>query len=358
MRHPVHIVKRHSYATIRLMLCLLLITTATHALADEEKRDTLVLRSGEILTGKIMEFRLGKLSIDSNNAGLLSIKTSKILTINSYIDSMRVETVNKEVWYGVLKPSPDRGMVHVVTATDTHLISISNISMMTPIKKSILKSLNGNLSLGFTYAHSSGIGQLSGNSQINLYTKNFYFSLTGMELASIDTAVFSRDREEVSLSGYYNLRKLKLWYLYGAFDYQRNLELSIARRFQQVAGFGRKFLISNDIEILTLTGISANQERSTTGVNENLLFEIPVGVVFNFYKFSHPNIQITSQNGFFISLSQKGRVRYDMNTTLSWELIQDFSFSLNFYYSYDRQPPDPTAGKNDYGTVIGLTYKF
>ncbi len=69
-------------------------------------------------------------------------------------------------------------------------------------------------------------------------------------------------------------------------------------------------------------------------------------------------MQIFSKHTMYSGLTQWGRFRYDSNTTVAWELFKNFSFSLNLYLNFDNRPPDEISGKTDYGTVIGLSYKF
>ena len=47
-----------------------------------------------------------------------------------------------------------------------------------------------------------------------------------------------------------------------------------------------------------------------------------------------------------------------MNIALRRELIDDLTFDISFYGSYDSDPPDETAETSDYGIVTSLGYKF
>lgn len=327
------------------------------ALAKEDSpKDTVFLKNGEMLIGDIKELRLGMLSFDSKDVGLISLKISKIKTIDSSSDTLRIETADKAIYYGALKPSEKPGYVYIVIPSHRHLVEIDNINSLLSFKKHFWNNISGNVSAGFSYSHSSGIGQLNLSFSTTYTAKRFELSIKGSGIASIDTSSFSRDREDFDIAALYNVEKM--WYAVVAFEYQRNLQLSILRRLQQLGAAGYKVVLSQNFQTMGIAGLGISQEHSTTGVDENSLIEIPTGISFDYYKFSNPNIQISSQHTFYVGLTQWGRVRYDSNTTLNWELFKNFSFSLNLYLDYDNQPPDPTAGKTDYGTVIGLSYKF
>ena len=124
-----------------------------------------------------------------------------------------------------------------------------------------------------------------------------------------------------------------------------------------MTGIGNKLFIKNTWRLLATTGMTFSQEKSTAGVSSGLLFEIPLMFQFNFYQFRHPDIQISSTQTAYFSLSQAGRVRWDGSTTFSWQLIRFFYLNINPYTNYDNQPPGD-GSKFDYGIVVGLSYKF
>ncbi len=324
-------------------------------MAEGPRGDTIYLRDREMITGEVKELRLGILTVDTKNIGIVDIKISHIETLNT-LDSFRIETADQMLYYGTLEAAKP-GYVYITSPSYIRLIEIDHINTLAPVERKVVKRLQGNASAGFTYTRSSRIGQLSLNSNIYYTNRDFDQSLSASGIATIDSSAFSFDRADFSLASYYNVKSNNKWYLVGGVDYQRNMQLSIARRFQETLGGGRKFILTPGAQILGILGVSLNEELSTEG-NESLLVEIPLGFVFNFFQFSDPDMQITSKNAFYTSLSQKGRVRYESNTSFTWEIIHNFAFSWTFYFSYDRKPPDPDAGKVDYGTTVSLTYKF
>ncbi|MDR2916508.1 MAG: DUF481 domain-containing protein [Tannerella sp.] len=310
------------------------------------QKDTIFLRNGEILIGDIKNMRLGMLSFDSKEVGLLDLKISKIKTINSSSDTLRIETSDKAIYFGALKPSSKPGWVYIVMKTGSHHIEIGNINTLLSLRPRFWDNFTGNITSGFSYSRSSGIGQLNFSASAIYTAKRFGVSISGSGISSIDTSTFSRDREDLNITGSYNVKNM--WYGVLSLQYQRNLQLSIARRFQQLGGVGYKIAFSQNLQTMGIGGVSISQERSTTGNDQNLLCEIPLGFSINYFKFSHPDMQISSQHLFYVGLTQWGRVRYDSNTTFTWELFKNFDFSLNLYLSYDSRPPDPDSEKTDY----------
>jgi hypothetical protein len=79
-------------------------------------------------------------------------------------------------------------------------------------------------------------------------------------------------------------------------------------------GAGNKLISHEHLEIIAISGMTFNQEKSTDNDKSGVLYEIPVIFRLNFYKFRNPNIQIATNQSFFFSLSEWGRVRYSGNT--------------------------------------------
>jgi hypothetical protein len=173
------------------------------------------------------------------------------------------------------------------------------------------------------------VGQLNLNSSVLYQTKKFDYELSASAISSIDSSEFSRDQENAAFFVAYSFRPA--WFLAGAVGYQRNLELSLASRYQELIGAGNKVFIRKYWQLLAMSGLTFNQETSTSGTYSGLLLEIPITLRFNFYKYRHPNIQINSTKSIFFSLSQKGRFRYDNNTEFSWELVKDFYFANSLF---------------------------
>ncbi|WP_183576066.1 DUF481 domain-containing protein [Mucilaginibacter sp. X5P1] len=202
------------------------------------------------------------------------------------------------------------------------------------------------------------IRQVNLNGDIKYTSRWLETELTISTLSSIDSSRYIRDQETEQLSSYHYINSTD-WFVGAALSHQRNQELSLAYRYQGLFGGGNKFLTSETINALALTGIAFSREKSIDGNSTSgSEVEIPLIVQVDFFKFTHPNMQVTMDNAGYVSLTQAGRYRYDGNITFAWELIKDFSLTINLYSNYDSRPLDLGSSKIDYGLVMGLAYKF
>jgi hypothetical protein len=61
---------------------------------------------------------------------------------------------------------------------------------------------------------------------------------------------------------------------------------------------------------------------------------------------------------YYPSLSDWGRQRLQFDMSLAQDLWMDFSFTISVFDTFDSDPPDPNALRNDTGVVtsVGWTY--
>jgi hypothetical protein len=321
-----------------------------------QEKDSIILYNGQVLIGEIQQANLGAISIDDIDLKIVNIKLYKIKRL--FIrERFKVETIDKEFYYGSMRTTQKEGWVEIHTVEGTVIpLHITHIFQLISLETGFFKRLNGNISAGLSFTKSSSIGQVNFSADVKYSTKLFDYQLSISSIGSIDSGSYSRDNENVQLLTTYDLNST--WFLAASAQYQRNLELSIASRYLFMTGAGNKLFIKKTWRLLGITGITVSEELSTEGAASGPLFEVPFTLLFNFYQFQHPDIQISSSQTVYFSLTQQGRVRYDGNTTFSWQLIRYFYLNVSPYTNYDNQPPGGTGSRFDYGIVVGLSYKF
>jgi hypothetical protein len=340
----------------RKILLLIFLSGMTGKKLFSQGKDSIILYKGQTLIGAIQGANLGAISIDDIDLKMLSIKLYKIRKLK-IIERFKIETVERIIVYGTIDPSAKDGWIDIHTLDSMVVtIPITKIYQLISMDTDFFTRLNGNVSAGFSFTKSSAIGQLNLSAALQYATKKFNYNLNVSSIGSLDSNHFSRDNENAQLIIARDLTPT--WFITAAALYQRNLELSINRRNLFMFGPGNKIVIKQDWRLMAATGITFSQERSTEGTSSGILWEIPIMFQFNFYRFHNPDIQISSTQTVYFSLSQAGRVRYDGNTNFSWQLIRYFYLNISPYSNFDSKPPAGSFSNFDYGIVIGLSYKF
>jgi len=351
------------YTIKSVVLILLFMFIAGRSFAQKPKdipkpRDTLFFTNGEVLVGELKQMVEGRVSFDSDGMSLLTIKAYKLKGMRTTISILRIQTTDRQWLYGKLEPANSQDSIYFNDGTQRKKMAWNQISSITPLRKHFFDQLDGKVSVGFSFSRSSSIGQVNLNANIAYVTKWLQTELAVSELGSIDSSGFSRDQETVQLASFHYIGNTT-WVMAGLVGYQRNEELSLDHRYQAALAGGNKIISETYFDLLILSGISTNEEQSVEGVSsKSLLFEIPLIVRLDYFKFQHPDLQVSMSNAAYISLSQAGRYRYDGSIDFSWELVKDFYYTINLTSDYDSKPADVGSAKVDYGIVMGISYKF
>ena len=337
-----------------VFICCQLFAISFRALAQE--KDTLFLRNGQIMVGKLNSISLGIIQFDDMDLSVQNIKYHKIKTIKAGMATFRIQTIDEAVYYGVLKPSTNYGEVIVDDGVVSKPYPIVNIFNLVSLEKKFIKKIKGTVSLGYSYTKSSDIGRTNIDWNLRFTEQKYQVEFVGSFIFTNNQGVKTRDRESVGLGGYYNLNSVLVAGL--GLNYQRNIELGLASRIQQAVGFGRRFLFKSNLQGTLSSGAVINQERSLEGNSSGNLYEIPLQFKLDYFHYAAPNLSFTVFPKAFFGLKQNGRKRFDGETRVNWEVISNLDLGLQFYASYDSQALEGSNTNFDYGIVFNVGYKF
>jgi Protein of unknown function, DUF481 len=341
---------------LKKLIWLLLLGFISGRTLSQKIKDTLFLRNGSVIIGEVKIIKLGVISFDPDDANDITVQLIKLKTISASGVVFRVESIAEQVYYGKLIPNIKEGYVTIVTAADTVVMKIEQISKLYPFKNTFLDRFSGNAGLGYSYTRSSNFGRANFDIGARYVTRKDEITVGANGIYSMSDTSFSRDQENINFK--YNYYLGPAWFLTAFVSYQLNTELGIKSRFQEGIGAGNKFLTTRYIYGWVRSGVAINQQKSTDDVKTGTLTELFGQLQFNFFRFTVPKISLDISETFYYSLSQKDRIRNDGKTNLSWEVINDFDLTLGFYNNYDSEPPASAISTFDFGVIFGLSYKF
>jgi hypothetical protein len=334
----------------------ILLTFGSGQIFCQELKDTIIMNNGMILSGELKSLKSGRVEFDIDNISIVKVKFDKIRMIKALSHAYRIETSDRKIYYGNIRRGDKPGTIKIESKDTTVIVPLNSVAYMTSFDNKTYRTISGYVSSGFNYARSSNSGRFNFDGTVRMQLKKTYSELTGNMFISQTDSNWIRDRESLALSTYYVLNP---WISIGGnLKYQRNYELGLARRFQEGIGLMVNLLRHNNFQMRAVSGLVINQEKSTEGVEFPTQVEIPLNYYLEFFKFSEPNISITTSQTAYFSITDAGRVRWDGDTRISWEIIDDLALSVQFYHNFDNRPPSGTSRTWDYGTVIGLKYEF
>lgn len=87
-----------------------------------------------------------------------------------------------------------------------------------------------------------------------------------------------------------------------------------------------------------------------------------LGTALDWFQFTLPELDLSTQLVLFPSLSDRRRVRGKFNIALRWEIVRDLYWELSIYDDYDSQRVSLDDGtlssSNDYGLSTSLGWSW
>lgn len=319
-----------------------------------EKTDLVVCKNGDRLLCEIKELDLGLLRVKTSTMSTVYVKWEHVSSLSSKFGYL-VETDEGRTYVGSFVKNDRDEILSIYTQDGQVDLYMGNVARITPVGRSFFERLDGSFDLGFNYTKSTDIAQLYSGFSTTYRREKYLLRL------DFDTNVTTNSQEgakrRADLNGTYRRFYPDRYYANYTIGGQRNDELGINLRTYATGAFGRYFEQSSHQEFSGEIGLSGNNENTTdAGSNENL--ESVFGLAYAFIRFKDPEANITSSVDWYPSLSDWGRHRLEADLKLKYELVDDFFWSLTFYYSYDSRPPDGASAKDDYGIVNSLGYSW
>jgi hypothetical protein len=234
------------------------------------------------------------------------------------------------------------------------LTELVDIVYLSPIRDHFFNRLDGTLGSGFSYVKASEVMQLSINTSLKyLAEKNhvtgFYDGLLTREP--------SKTTKRHHGGGSFRRILRNNWFVVGQISAEQNTELELDLRMNFTLAGGNALLRSNFTNLYAAAGLQVNREMSAE-LNQNNL-EGVVMADYAIFIYDDPEVSFSLNASLIPSLSDPGRIRSNINSSLKWEIFNDFYLNWTFYFSYDSRPLSEGAEKFDWAvTMLGIEYKL
>jgi hypothetical protein len=319
-----------------------------------QKTDIIELRNGDRFTGEIKAYNEGRVSLDTSDAGVLSIKWSRILAVTS-TKTFDIELADGEHLYGSLSPSRPPGELDVVFEDGRRSLDFLEVVRLAPLGRTFWKSIDGSFDLGFTYTEANRFLQFNLNGDAVYRARSFEVTARLSAFLSEQQGVTSSQRGSLFLGDTYFLRDR---YLIGAVaGLERNRDLGLDLRASLGGGVGRYLYQTNQSSLAALLALTGNRETPVAG-EEKYSAEAVVAAEYETFMYDFPYLKVFASLKVIPSLTETGRVRLQADASVRREIISDFYVSIRVFDSFDNRPPTPGAAKNDWGPTVSIGYKF
>ncbi|MBI1738835.1 MAG: DUF481 domain-containing protein [Acidobacteria bacterium] len=342
-----------------LILCGFLLL-ASMAQAQAKRRDVVVMKNGDKITGEIKKLEHGQLYVETDYA---------IDPIP--VDWLQVERVESTAKYQVELDTGQRlaGTIAKIPSSEApgedfrieapgslERLRAADIVAIHSKKPSFWRQLKGSVDYGFSYT--------SGNEQTqsNLSASTAYDSTRFASKLSLSSSFTGQsgagrtNRENItSISQIFLSRNS---FVGGLVDFLTSNQQSLDLRTTLGGGYGRYLIRNSRTQFAWIGGLVFTKELydPASGLNpKQKNVEALAAAEFSWYRFNRAELQISFQ--MFPSVSDTGRVRSNLSSSFSFNLVRDLYWKFSLWNTFDSKPP-VSAKKNEFGISSGFGWRF
>ena len=336
---------------MRLIIIFLLLNSI---LVLAQKTDKVFLKNGDIITGEVKNLEYAILSYKTDDMSTFEIKWDGVTKLQS-TNSFEVMLKNGKIFLGSLDTTSTLNeIVIVVTSEVSDTLKMIEVVSIIRVKDLFWSRFSGNVSLGFNYSKGSQVLKL--NFSGNFFYKSFqyYGALLINSIITnnrVDSSVVKNQSAKLNFYRSFTDR----WFFGGNTGVEQNTELGLDLRLSLGTGFGREMLHSNTEQLLLSLSLVANREWPVSGDPTNNLEGLFYSA-FRIFKYRTPKTDLFTTLAVYPSITDWGRIRLIYDIKATFEIVEDFTIGIEFYYNYDNKPATEGAAKDDWGIVTSFGY--
>jgi hypothetical protein len=293
--------------------------------------------------------------LSTDDAGTIYIEWNKIDSVR-ILNNMRIVLDEGDIRYGKILPALEAGQGYIWSSEgDPILVALERIVSLSPMKNTFVNRLTGSLSSGFSYMKATRVVQMNFDGNIEYQAEKNTINLSYHGLFSQD----SMSNQDQNQEGKITLFRLLSdnWFLVSNVTMESNSELELDLRSTLALGGGKSLVSTNSTRLNTAAGLQATRENSGGDYQNNLESFLVAG--YSVFIYDDPKVSVNLSAQVIPSLSSLGRVRTSVNSSIDWEIFNDFYLKWTFYFNSDSQPLSETAEKYDWAvTLLGLEYRL
>jgi len=317
--------------------------------------EILHFHNGDRLTGELKSLDRGKLSFKTDATGTINIEWDDVASVHSE-QNIQVEISSGERYFGKLRrPTDEDG---VVVLTDKGQIDLEDnvVVKMTPIDQEDWREWDIDISAGYNLTSANTVQQFNVGASAKHTTRKRIISTTMSSVisASNDNSTSETSSLEVSIT---RLRARR-WLNMVGLEFSKNTELGTNLRTSVGAGIGRILRQTNHSYFSLGGGLKVSREDIVDETEHTDSLESYGVLNWDWFRYDSPQWDISTEFELIPSLTDWGRVRYEFDTTIKWEIVKDFFWTIELYDNFDNEPQSVDAENHDYGVITSITYTF
>ncbi len=328
--------------------------------AHAQRRDVVIMKNGDQITGKIKKLYRGELYIETIYAvDPIPVDWSQVDRLES-TENYQVELDGGKRLVGTIEKTTtgdenEGDFVLENAGSETRLMA-SHVVGIQSQKETFLRQLKGSVDLGFGYA--SGSQQTQANLGATVTYPSTRFQLgTSFNSAFTNTGETGKTNrvEGTTTSQIYLSRRA---FVGSIVSFLTSSQQSLDLRSTLGGGYGRYLIRSNHTNLTWLAGVvytneSYKQSSGLTPKANNAEGLLAFG--YDWFRFDKAELQTDLQ--IYPSFSDAGRVRSNLTTSFSFKFTHDLYLKFSLWDTFDSHPPINFL-KNELGISNSFGWNF
>lgn len=318
--------------------------------------DTIWFQDGDRITGEVLDLRYNELKFDTDDAGVMKIEwktVDKVMILNT----MRIVLDDGTILYGQIHLGTEEGTgtIQPIGGGLPMWVYLVRIVSMTSVEERFVERLSGLFSSGFSYVKATEVMQLALSADLTYEAAKNHFNLFYSGILSDDPVQGYNERQKGGAN--YKRYLPSKWFIIGQWSMETNSELQLDLRTGMEISGGKSIVMTNEMRFEAGLGIMGSREQSVDLSAYNL--EGVLTLDYSIFIFDAPDISFSLHGNLIPSLNDPGRVRTELESSMRWEVFNDFYLKWSFYHSFDSRPLSEDASKTDWSiTMLGLEYQL
>lgn len=340
---------------MRLFKIILYILFIFLSLSTQAQKDTIVLKNGDELIGRLKEMEKGVAAFKTDYSDSdFKVKWKEVRAITT--QSSYLIFVNPDKRYNGRLLHTGANNISLIHDNDTlHTVALQDIVYLREVKSDILSKLSGELGIGLNLAKAQHLVEFNIRSRVSYRAEHWNASAQYDGIRSTRSGAERVERTDASLDYQYILKHN--WFTVSKVSLYSNSEQSIKLRTLAQGGMGKLIIMNPKLYWGFQAGITYNNESFRTAAEKdfNNSSEVFLGTEFNIYDVK--DFSLLTKASAFPSLTESERLRLDFSIDLKYDLPLDFFVKFSYTFNHDNKPV-MNAESTDYifQTTIGWDF--
>lgn len=337
----------------KVFISVLFIIFGANAAADQ-----VIFKNGDKISGTIEKLTDGKLVIESDVAGTITVDMSRVKNLETS-KPVKLYLPDAEPVTARIEPAgADGSIVNIVSDDNSDTLNLGDIGAINPPEIKY-PQWSGEITAGYTSKQGNTKStDMNVDMKLKRHTKTHDLIVTGEHSFSqkidkdTDEKITSEDSWLLKAKDQFKLTNGFYGYLEAS--YERDRIANLDRRIIEGLGVGQKWIDSDKTHFQTDIGLANIDERYTDSTSNNSVAG-QMGYCFD-HKING-SVSFVHDTMYYPGFDEQGDYYLKSNAELRFKVTKNLFTNFKVVYEYDNQPADDSES-TDTKYIFGVGYKF